>query len=90
MNPARSYARALYGVVNAKRRDATERKQIFKRLTEVLRSRGHLALLPRIAAEYGRLEVGAERAKRYKKITLQMERTRTLLELYRKLITVNH
>jgi F0F1-type ATP synthase delta subunit len=86
MNLATSYAKALFEVA---KRDTTSAPEVFKNLRESLRRRGHEKLLPRIYSEFEKLELGEERLKEYKKISPEAERTRTLLELYRKLISTH-
>lgn len=52
---------------------------------EVLRRRGHHKLARRILAEYEKLQVHRERSERQSAVTPERERTRVLLELYKKL-----
>lgn len=54
-------------------------------LRVVLARRGHMRLLPGILAEYQKLELGAKRLAAHKAQTKERVRTRTLLELYRRL-----
>lgn len=84
---AQSYARALYCLVS---RDAGKGGEYLKNLSASLARRGHGKLLPRIFSEYQALELRDERSKLYNSTTPESERTRVLLELYRKLITKAH
>lgn len=58
-------------------------------LKNTLKRRGHIKLLPRIFAEYQKLEEEQERLARYKTTTPAQEQTRTLLELYQTLVQSN-
>lgn len=78
------YAEALYKAQQGK---AT--KEHSKNLAAALKRRGHLKLLPQIAAEYEKLHERQERSTKYKKVTPESEQTRVLLELYQKLVS-NH
>lgn len=71
------YAKALYSL-NPDKSDLAALRNLLKR-------RGHEKLLPRIFAEYKKLALGEERRAQAAKITPEAERTRVLLELYRKL-----
>ena len=73
------YARALHGAEG-------EPKTVLSALRAALVRRGHERLLPKIFSEYKKLELGHERTLMHKKITPERERTRVLVELYRKLI----
>lgn len=86
MTTAQDYARALRELVE---KNPKEGKKYLTRLNAALRRRGHEKLLPRIAQEYERLELAATRARKYKTVTPEMERTRSLLELYRTLTQNN-
>lgn len=55
-------------------------------LRAMLKRRGHEKLLPRIFSEFKKLLLAKERRQRAAEITPEAERTRILLELYRKLI----
>ena len=79
MNIATQYAAALY-------KSRLSDDQRLKNLRTALKRRGHLKLLPRIAAEYEKLLEGVVRSKEYKKTTKESEQTRVLLELYQKLV----
>jgi len=78
MTLAAQYAKALY------ESEASEAR--LKNLRKVLVRRGHEKLLPRIFTEYERLVEKEERLAEYKKVTPEKERTRILLELYKKLV----
>ena len=79
MTLAAQYARALH------ESEAPDEAKL-KNLREALLRRGHEKLLPRIFTEYERLVEKKERLEEYKKVTPEKERTRILLELYKKLI----
>ncbi|MEK7068550.1 MAG: hypothetical protein AAB964_01910 [Patescibacteria group bacterium] len=74
---AADYAQALY--------DVGERASI-ARVREALERRGHIKLLPRIYAEYQKLILRDRRAKLRERSDPAHERTRILLELYKKLL----
>jgi hypothetical protein len=76
---ASDYAKALY--------ETGSNPKHLKSLRAILARRGHEKLLPRILSEYQKLQLGAARLAKHKKVTPQSERTRVLLELYRKLTT---
>lgn len=82
MTLAGSYARALFELVS---KDAAKGTEYLKGLRQALANRGHEKLLPRIYAEFQTLMLKAERTKFQNTITPEAERTRQLLELYRKL-----
>lgn len=73
---AQDYAKALFEL----------EKPSTKNLRAVLERRGHMKLLPKIFAEYQKLILQKERTEQYKKVTPQSERTRVLVQLYKKLI----
>lgn len=77
---AADYAKALYR--------AGENAKNLRGLHDALARRGQEKLLPQIFAEYKKLVLGAERLAAHKKVTPELERTRTLLELYRTLTHV--
>jgi hypothetical protein len=84
MTTAAAYAKAIYDL------DKTKfSKTHFTNLHKALESRGHSKLLPAILSEYEKLELAAERSKTRSTITPESERTRTLLELYRRLVSTN-
>jgi len=70
------YAKALYQL--------GDRANI-KNLREMLARRGHDKLLPQIYAEYHKLKLYDERLAKHKAVTPERERTRILLEMYKKL-----
>jgi hypothetical protein len=74
---AHDYARALD--------KAGANKKNLKSLREALGRRGHEKLLPQIFAEYQKIVLHRQRLALHQKATPQKERTRVLLELYRKL-----
>ncbi len=80
---ASQYARALYALAG---KDGKDAKTYLKNLRQALERRGHIKLLPQIFSEFKKLAVAAERSELHKKTTPESERTRTLLELYRRLI----
>ena len=75
------YAKALYAL--------NPDKSHLVSLRNLLKRRGHEKLLPRIFSEYKKLVLAQARRKRAAEITPEAERTRVLLELYRKLIHTN-
>ena len=75
---AADYAKALFELGGTSAR--------LKSLRGVLKRRGHEKLLPQIFAEYQKLELGKARLAKHTKVTPGQERTRVLLELYKKLI----
>lgn len=84
MTLARMYAEAL-----SKAEQGKTMKETVQHLLIALKRRGHLKLLPRIVAEYEKLQERSARSKAYTKVTKEGEQTRMLLELYNKLITTN-
>ena len=82
MTISTQYAKALYGLVE---KNDKEGSKYLKNLRQALERRGHVKLLPQIFSEYKKLALASERTKLHKKITPESERTRMLLELYRKL-----
>ncbi len=97
MNPAKHYARALYALIENPLRHppaggadgAPKQSTVYlQNLAGVLKRRGHSALFPRIFTEYRALTMQHERSKAHTHITPEQERTRILLELYKKLTTV--
>ncbi|HVU80049.1 MAG TPA: hypothetical protein VHD37_01660 [Candidatus Paceibacterota bacterium] len=74
------YAHALQGT------EASDSKKVLEALKATLRARGHEKLLPRIYSSYQKLVLGKARMEMHKRVTPERERTRTLLELYRKLV----
>jgi hypothetical protein len=82
MNTAAYYARALFALIEEKPKKAAE---YLHNLDGVLKRRGHQKLLPKIFSEYQKLQLAKERIAQHKTLTPQQERTRQLLELYRKL-----
>lgn len=83
MTTAAAYARALESLVE---KTPTRSKEFLKNLHTSLQRRGHNKLLPQIVSEYEKLELQKKRSAQSAEITLQMEQTRILLQLYRKLI----
>ncbi|MDE1924659.1 MAG: hypothetical protein KGH79_00555 [Patescibacteria group bacterium] len=79
---ARIYAQALFEMVEAK---PSSTKVFLANLQKALKRRGHQKLLPAILNEYQKLETAAARRALYAKVTPEMERTRILMQLYRKL-----
>ena len=82
MNTAAYYARALFALIEESPKKAAT---YLHNLDSVLKSRGHQKLLPKIFSEYQKLQLAQERITHHKETTPEQERTRTLLELYRKL-----
>ncbi len=86
MTPAAMYAKAMYSLVGGK---SDVSKPYLAHLRTVLARRGHQKLLPAIFTEYEKLELAAQRSKSRATITPESERTRILLELYRRLVSTN-
>ncbi|MBI4085124.1 MAG: hypothetical protein HY432_01280 [Candidatus Liptonbacteria bacterium] len=83
MTIATQYAKALYSLLEKNEKDG---KKYLKNLRQALERRGQLKLLPQIFSEFQKLVTARERAELHKKVTPESERTKTLLELYGKLI----
>lgn len=77
---ASDYAKALYQLGE---------RATMQNLRAALERRGHTKLLPQIYAEYQKLVLADRRLREHKKVTPERERTRILLELYKKLIHSN-
>ena len=77
------YAQALWAA------DTKDSAKAFETLKRTLKARGHEKLMPKIASEYQKLEVRAQRLALHKKVTPERERTRVLLELYHKLVAAH-
>lgn len=75
---ATDYAKALYQL--------GEEADI-KTLRDILKRRGHEKLLPQIYAEYEKLVTAQKRLDMHKAVTPEKERTRVLVDLYKKLIS---
>ncbi len=84
MTTAALYAKALHAAVAA---DDSKAKSYLSNLHKALESRGHQKLLPTIFTEYEKLELADARSKERSTITPESERTRNLLELYRRLVS---
>ena len=82
MNLATSYAQALYDLA----RENGPKAEYMENLKGALTRRGHTKLLPKIFTEYQLLALKEERSKAHRQTTPEQERTRNLLELYKKLI----
>jgi len=83
MTIASQYAKALYELVD---KNEKEGGTYLKNLRQALERRGHIKLLPQIFSEFQKLETASGRAELHKKITPEGEQTRTLLELYKRLV----
>ncbi len=82
MNISTQYAKALYELVEKREKEGG---RYLKNLRQALERRGHIKLLPQIFFEYKKLALANERIELHKKTTPESERTRMLLELYRRL-----
>lgn len=82
MNLSSTYARALWELTEKN----GEKPEYLKGLGQALARRGHEKLLSRIFTEYELLRLKEERSKAHRQVTPEQERTRNLLELYKKLI----
>ena len=87
MTLAHSYARALFELVSHNEDDAA---LYLKNLVAALRRRGHEGLLRTIFSEYELLALKEKRLKMHARVTPEKERTRVLLQLYKKLTTTSH
>lgn len=74
------YAKALYSLNPDQSHLAS--------LRNLLKRRGHEKLLPRIYSEYKKLVLAEHRREKAATVTPEAEKTRILLELYRKLTNV--
>jgi len=83
MKIAAKYAHFLYRTAEEHPEEAAEALQA---LVTMLKSRHLEKMLPQIYAEYQKLTLGGERRALHVAHTPRRERTRVLLELYRKLI----
>jgi len=77
----KDYAQALFELNNR-----TSDVRLLKNLRGALALRGHEKLLPRIFAEYQKLQLTQERSFVHREVTPERERARILLCLYRKLL----
>lgn len=84
MTLAGSYARALFELVS---KDQAKGTEYLEGLHKSLSMRGHEKLLPQIYSEFQTLVLKEERRVVQNTVTPEAERTRNLLELYRKLTT---
>jgi len=82
MSLASSYARALFELSS---KNESKGAEYLKGLKSALARRGHDKLLPKIYSEYELLALKGERSKAHSIVTPEQERTRILLELYKKL-----
>ncbi len=78
------YAAALHALIE---KEPAKAGEYLSSLKKTLERKGHQKLLGRIFAEYRRDIEKKKRFDSYREITPEHERTRTLLELYRTLIT---
>ena len=74
----KDYAKALYTL--------NPDKSHLVSLRNLLKRRGHEKLLPRIYSEYKKLVLAEHRRTQVATVTPEAERTRVLLELYKKLV----
>jgi F0F1-type ATP synthase delta subunit len=86
MTIAEQYARALFELVE---KNPKEGPQYLKNLAHALERRGHCKLLPSVLSAYETITLAAHRAKLHRRITPAQERTRTLLQLYKKLVAAD-
>lgn len=77
---AHDYAKALFELQSPS----------VENLRKVLEHRGHMKLLPKIFAEYQKLQLQKERIENYKKETPESRRSRVLVQLYKKLISTTN
>ena len=83
MQLADQYAKALHELAA---KNPAGFSAYVKNMRAALQKRGHEKLLPRILKAYENLDASNGRQARLRAITPQMRRTRTLVELYKKLI----
>lgn len=83
MDLAGQYAQALHEKIAEKPASAPS---YLKNLRASMRARGHEGLLPRVFAEYEKLELRRRRRESQAKTSPEAKRTRELVELYRTLI----
>ena len=81
------YAKGIYDITAAKRQSRNNAEQLILNIREVLAHRGHERLLPRIGIELEKLALQGERRALYQKTTPEIERTRILLQMYRRLVS---
>jgi site-specific recombinase XerD len=86
MPTALLYAKALRASVAA---DGSKATAYIENLRKALESRGHQKLLPAILSEYQKLDLAEARNQARSTTTPETERTRALLELYRRLVSTN-
>jgi F0F1-type ATP synthase delta subunit len=84
MTLAQSYAQALFA---AQTEHPTDGAKHLGNLRTALAHKGHEKLLSQIFAEYSKIEEKKARRLKYEQVTPESEKTRILLELYRKLVT---
>ncbi len=80
------YAQALFTLVSD---NPAKGQEYLSNLEKVLTHYKERQLLPRILAEIQRLEEKKRRGERYRAVTQEDMRSRTLVELYRTLIATN-
>lgn len=83
MTAEQQYAVALYDLVLA---HPEKSEEYLANLKKTLTQKGHQKLMTRIFAEYQTIIEKKERSKTYAVVTPEGERTRVLVELYRRLI----
>jgi hypothetical protein len=83
MTIAEQYARGLHTLIE---KNPKEAEGYLKNLKQALERRGHRKLLPQVFAAYRMLELAEKRSQAHRRITPGQDRTRTLLQLYKKLI----
>jgi F0F1-type ATP synthase delta subunit len=86
MTTAEAYAKALFAKMSE---DPGRSKEYLANLKKSVAARGYERLLPSILNEYQKLELREKRSSNRAKITPESERTRILLELYRKLVSTS-
>jgi hypothetical protein len=83
MTLSSDYARALYELTQ---KDTSRGSEYLKNLKDALKRRGHEKLLSKIFTDYESLTLKEKRSKAHRTVTREQERTRVLLELYKKLV----
>ncbi len=80
------YAQALYDLAQT----SPDKAAVYlANLTNVVLQKGHTKLLPKIFTAYEHINQKKSRSRAYAQVPPEAERTRVLLELYKKLVAVH-
>ncbi|MEI7719983.1 MAG: hypothetical protein WCI89_02110 [bacterium] len=86
MTLQQQYAHALHDLVST----APEHSRTYLTgLMQTLKKKGHIKLAPQILVQYQQIIETKKRSEKYTHVTEESERTRVLLELYRKLVATS-